>query len=141
MGETVEAIGYKADVKSRAKDTIVEKKDAVVDGADALVSRVTGAVPDGEQVKSGARKIGVSRENPLGLAIAGAAAGFVVGTLLPSTAAEDERVGEMSDQVGDRAREAGQEALDRTKGVAQEAVVSARQAVEERGGVGSSSTS
>jgi hypothetical protein len=134
MGETVEAIGYKADVKSRVKDTIVEKKDNVVSGADALVSRVTGAVPDREQVKSGARKIGVSRENPLGLAIAGAAAGFVVGTLLPSTAAEDERVGELSDQVGDRAREAGQEALDRTKGVAQEAVVSAQQAVEERSG-------
>jgi hypothetical protein len=134
MGETVEAIGYKADVKSRVKDNIVEKKDAVVDGADSLVSRVTGAVPDREQVKSGARKVGVSRQNPLGLAIAGAAAGFVVGTLLPSTAAEDERLGEMSDQVGDKAREAGREALDRTKDVAGEAVESARQTVEERSG-------
>jgi hypothetical protein len=134
MGETVEALGYKADVKSRVKDTIVEKKDAVVGGADSLVSRVTGAVPDGEQVKSGARKVGVSRQNPLGLAIAGAAAGFVAGTLLPSTAAEDTRLGELSDQVGDKARETGQEALDRTKGIAREAVGSARQTVEERSG-------
>jgi Protein of unknown function (DUF3618) len=114
MGETVEAIGYKTDVKSRVKDNIAEKKDAVV-------SRVTGAMPDGEQMKSGARKVGVSKQNPLGLGIAGAAVGFVVGTLLPSTNVEDERLGEMSDQVGEKAREAGQEALERGKDVAREA--------------------
>src|SRR6476646_6593828 len=121
MGDTVEAIGYKADVKSRVKDSIVDKKDAVVGGADALVSRVSGAVPDRERVKSGARKVGVSKQNPLGRALAGAAAGFVAGTLLPSTDVEDERLGEVSDQVGEKAREAGQEALDRTKDVAREA--------------------
>jgi uncharacterized protein DUF3618 len=134
MGETVEAIGYKADVKSRVKDTIVQKKDAVVGSADSLVSRVSGVVPDRQQVKTGAQKVGVSKQNPLGLTIAGAAVGFVVGTLIPSTSVEDERLGEMSDQVGDKAREAGQEALDRTKGVAKEAVDNARQTVEERSG-------
>jgi gas vesicle protein len=134
MGETVEAIGYKADVKSRVKDKIVEKKDAVVGSADSLVSRVSGAVPDPQRVKSGAQKVGVSRQNPLGLAIAGAAVGFVAGTLLPSTSVEDERLGEMSDEVGEKAREAGQEALDRTKGVAREAVDTARQTVGERSG-------
>ena len=134
MGETVEAIGYKADVKSRVKDTIVQKKDAVVGGADSLVSRVSGVVPDREQVKTGAQKVGVSRQNPLGLAIAGAAVGFFAGTLLPSTTVEDERLGDMSDQVGEKAREAGQEALDRTKGVAREAVDNARQTVEQRSG-------
>jgi hypothetical protein len=130
MGETVEAIGYKADVKSRVKESIVERKDAVVSGADSLVSRMTGSMPDREQVKSGARAVGVSRENPLGLAIAGAAAGFVVGTLLPSTATEDERLGE----IGEKARETGQEALDRTKDVASDVIDSARQTVEERSG-------
>ena len=134
MGDTVEAIGYKADVKSRVKDRIVQKKDAVVGSADSLVSRVSGVVPDRHQVKTGAQTVGVSRQNPLGLAIAGAAAGFVVGTLIPSTTAEDEHLGEMSDQVGEKAREAGQEALDRTKGVAREAVDNARQTVEERSG-------
>jgi len=120
MGETVEAIGYKADVKSRVKESVAEKKDAVV-------SRVTGAVPDGDQVKRGARKVGVSKQNPLGLAVAGAAAGFVVGTLLPSTSMEDERLGEMSDQVGEKAREVGQEAVDRSKDVARGAVDSAKE--------------
>ena len=118
MGETVEAIGYKTDVKSRVKDNISEKKDAVV-------SRVTGAMPDGDQMKSGARKVGVSKQNPLGLGIAAAAVGFVIGTLLPSTSVEDERLGEMSDQVGEKAREAGHEALDRGKDVAREAAQTA----------------
>jgi Protein of unknown function (DUF3618) len=134
MGETVEAIGYKADVKTRAKDAIVEKKDAVVGGAGSVASRVTDAVPDRDQVKRGARKVGISRQNPLGLAIAGAAAGFLVGTLLPSTSTEDEKLGEMSDQMGEKAREAGQEAVERTKDVAREAVDSAKQTVEERRG-------
>lgn len=120
MGETVEAIGYKADVKSRVRENVAEKKDAVV-------SRVSGAVPDRQQVKSGARKIGVSKQNPLGLGIAAAAAGFVLGTLLPSTDLEDERLGEMSDQVGQKAREAGQEALERGKDVARETADSARE--------------
>jgi ElaB/YqjD/DUF883 family membrane-anchored ribosome-binding protein len=127
MGETVEAIGYKSDVKSRVKDSVTEKKDAVV-------SRVTGAMPDRQQVQSGARKVGLSKQNPLGLGIAAAAAGFVVGTLLPSTSVEDERLGEVSDQVGEKAREAGQEALDRTKDVAREAVESARDTAGERSG-------
>jgi hypothetical protein len=125
MGETVDAIGYKADVKSRVKENVAEKKDAVV-------SRVSGAIPDGEQLKTGARKVGISKQNPLGLGIAAAAAGFVVGTLLPSTTMENERLGEVSDQVGEKAREAGQEALDRTKEVAREAVDTARQQTGEQ---------
>jgi ElaB/YqjD/DUF883 family membrane-anchored ribosome-binding protein len=127
MGETVEAIGYKTDVKSRAKDNISEKKDAVV-------SRVTGAMPDGQQVERGAQKVGLSKQNPLGLGIAAAAVGFVVGTLLPSTSMEDERLGEMSDQVGEKAREAGQEALERGKDVAREAVDNAKETVSDRTG-------
>ena len=125
MGETVEAIGYKTDVKSRVKENIAGKKDAVV-------SRVTGAVPDGEQLKSGARKVGVSTQNPLGLGLAALAAGFVAGTLLPSTNVEDQRLGEMSDQVGEKAREAGQEALERGKDVAREAVDSAKETAGEK---------
>jgi Protein of unknown function (DUF3618) len=125
MGETVDAIGYKADVKSRVKENVAEKKDAVV-------SRVSGAIPDGKQLKTGARKVGISKQNPLGLGIAAAAAGFVVGTLLPSTTMENERLGEVSDQVGEKAREAGQEALDRTKEVGREAVDTARQQTGEQ---------
>jgi hypothetical protein len=60
-------------------------------------------MPDGQQLKSGAQKVGLSKQNPLGLGIAAAALGFVIGTLLPSTGMEDDRLGEMSDQVGEKA--------------------------------------
>ena len=88
----------------------------------------------GGQVKGGAQKVGVSTENPLGLAVAGAAVGFLVGTLIPSTRVEDEKLGDVSDQVTDKAREAGQEALERTKSVAQDAAQSASDTLQERGG-------
>ena len=57
MGETVEAIGYKADVKSRVKESLVEKKDAAI-------SKVTGAMPETDGVSRGAKKmVGVAKEN------------------------------------------------------------------------------
>jgi hypothetical protein len=127
MGETAEAIGYKTDVKSRVKENISDRKDAVV-------ARVSGAVPDGQQLKRGAQKVGVSKQNPLGLGIAAVAVGFVAGTLLPSTTMEDERLGEMSDQVGEKARQAGQEALERGKDVAREAVDSAKTTLSDEAG-------
>ena len=144
MGETVEAIGYKADVKSRVKDSVAEKKSAVLgsvgDGknaivgkADSLVSRVGGIVPDSGQMKDGAAKVGVSKENPLGLALAGAAVGFVLGTLLPKTDIEDEKLGETSDQVMEKAKGVGGEALERGKSVAEDAVHAATETAQERG--------
>jgi uncharacterized coiled-coil DUF342 family protein len=133
MGETVEALGHKADVKTRVKDSITDTKDAVVEKADSLVHKVTGAVPDGSvkqgaaaKVGEGAQKVGVSKENPLGLAIGGAAVGFLAGILLPSTRVEDENLGEVSDQVIDRVKETGQDALERGKQVAQETLESAK---------------
>jgi gas vesicle protein len=144
MGETVEAIGYKADVKSRVKESITDKKDAVVGtiasgkdtlvgSADSLVQKVTGAMPDTDQVKQGAQKVGVSKENPLGLAIGGAAVGFLAGLLLPSTRVEDEKLGQVSDQVMDRVKETGQDALHRGKQVAHETVESAKETAVESG--------
>jgi hypothetical protein len=144
MGETVEAIGYKADVKSRVKDSVAEKKgallgsvgggkDAIVGKADSLVSRVGGIVPDGDQVKDGAAKVGLSKENPLGLALAGAAVGFVVGTLLPKTNVEDEKLGVASDQITEKVKEVGGEAVERGKSVAQDAVQAASDTAQERG--------
>ncbi len=99
----------------------------------ALVSRVTGVVPDRQQVKEGARKVGVAKENPLGLAIGGAAVGFLAGLLLPSTRVEDERIGELADDVKERAKEAGQEAMERGKSVVQEVADTAKETAKERG--------
>ncbi len=89
MGETVDALGYKADVKARAKDRVVGVKD-----------RVVGATPDGGDVKQQARRAkSVAEENPLGLAVGAVAVGFLAGMLIPSTRVEDERMGALSDDV------------------------------------------
>jgi gas vesicle protein len=127
MGDTVEALGYKADVKTRAKDNIADKRDR-------LKEQITGTTPDPDEVKQGAKRaVGVAQENPLGLAIGSIAAGFVAGMLVPSTRVEDEKVGPMADQVKEQAKETGEEALERGKEVAQEAAQSAKETVQEQG--------
>jgi len=114
MDETVDAIGYKADVKSRAKDRL-----------DRMTGKVSSAAPDGRQMK---RAASTAQENPLGLAVGGVAAGFLLGLLVPSSRVEDEKLGPMADQVKDQIKETGQEALERGKEVAQEAASTAQEA-------------
>ena len=142
MSETVEAVGYKADVPSRAKEKVSDKvesvKSAVTGTATRAKEAVTGATPSGGQVKQQARRTaGLAKENPLGLAIGAAAVGFLAGLAVPSTRVEDEKLGPMADQVKDKLKETGQEAMDRGKQVAQEVASSAadtaKQATQEHG--------
>src|SRR3954466_16314783 len=90
MGETVDALSYKADVKSRARDSIVEKKESAKESLmgtkESIKSKVVGttdacgeAAREGQQVKQNARRAaGVAQENPLGLAIGSVVAGFIL---------------------------------------------------------------
>jgi hypothetical protein len=110
MGDTVDALGYKADVKTRAKE------------------RINRMTPDGRQVRQAAD---AAQENPLGLAIGGVAVGFLAGLLVPTSRVEDEKIGPMADQVKDQIKETGQEALDRGKEVAQQAAETAKEAGRE----------
>jgi gas vesicle protein len=141
MGETVDALGYKADVKSRAKESIQDKKESVMGAASSAKERLVGAgqsvgdkTPDSEQVKYQARRAkSVAQENPLGLAVGALAVGFLAGMLVPATRVEDEKLGQVSDDVVDRIKETGQEALERGKQVAQEAAQSAQETVKDSG--------
>ena len=94
--------------------------------------------PSRGEVKQTTRQAaGIARENPLGLAIGAAAIGFLAGLAVPSTRVEDEKLGPVADQVKDKVKETGQEALDRGKQVAQEvastATETARQSAQEHG--------
>ena len=149
MGGTMEAIGYKTDVKSRTRDRVTDTKDKITDKAGGLKDRVTGTVsdasdhlpgsgsgsgdgpgvrdrvssatPDSREAKRRARRAkSVAQQNPLGLAIGSAAVGFLAGLVLPSTRIEDEKIGPLADQLKEEARSTGQEALERGKQVAQE---------------------
>jgi len=151
MTETVEAIGYRADVKTRTKDAIVDRKDAVMEKASGIVDRVVGAapdvhmpskpdvsmpdfVPDRDQVRAGAKKaVSVAQSNPIGLGLGAVAVGFLAGMVLPSTRVEDERLGDLSDQLKEQAKQAGQEAMQHGKEIAQDAAQSAQETVQESG--------
>ncbi len=160
MGDTVDALGYKADVPARAKEAVSDKvenvkskvsdtasraKEAVVgtaskagDSVSGAASRAGDATPSRGEVKQRTRQVaGMAKENPLGLAIGAAALGFLAGLAVPSTKVEDERLGPVADQVKDKVKETGQEALDRGKQVAQEvastAADTAKQTTQEQG--------
>jgi Protein of unknown function (DUF3618) len=145
MSETVEAIGYKADVPSRAKDKVSQTVDNVKNKVSGTATRakqaVTGttsrvgeATPSGGQVKQQAKRaVGLAQENPLGLAVGAVALGFLAGLAVPSTQMENQRLGPVADQVKDKVKETGQEALDRGKQVAQEAAASAAETAKEQG--------
>jgi len=101
MGDTVEALSYKTDVKARAKDSVTDKVAAV--------------------------------RSKVGLALGAVAAGFIAGLLVPATRVEDEKLGEVSDQVIEKAKETGQEAMERGKEVAQQAAQSAKETAQQSG--------
>jgi uncharacterized protein DUF3618 len=146
MGETVDALGYKTDVKARAKDSLQDKKESVMGVVQSAKERVVGAgqsvgesvagagqsvgeaAPDPQQVKQQAKRAAsVAQENPLGLAVGAVAVGFLAGMLIPSTRVEDEKLGPVADDVKDRAKQTGQEALERGKQVAQDAAQTAKE--------------
>jgi hypothetical protein len=134
MSETADALAYKADVPSRTKEWLGDKKEAVVSkvgGASGMVGELS---PDGQQMRRRASGLKRTAErNPLGLAIAGAAVGFVAGLLTPSTRIEDERIGPVADEVKSTAAEAGREAVERGKTVVQEVGASAVETAKEVG--------
>jgi hypothetical protein len=110
-------------------DTATRAKEAVTGATD----RASDATPSRGEVKQTARRAaGLAKENPLGLAIGAAAIGFLAGLVVPSTRVEDAKLGPVADQVKDRVKETGQEALDRGKQVAQEVASTAAETAKEK---------
>ncbi len=160
MSEHADALAYKADVPARTKDRIEDAKENVMStlshAKDAVVSTVTGAkdtvadkaadakhsvgstVSDhtpstGEVKHQAARAKGIAQDNPLGLAIGAVALGFVAGLLVPASRFENERVGGLADEVKDRAKTVGQDAVERVKDVAATTATAAKDAAADAG--------
>jgi ElaB/YqjD/DUF883 family membrane-anchored ribosome-binding protein len=133
MGDTVDALAYKADVKERAKDSVTDKKDRAMESVTNAKDRLVSTAPSTGDVKQGAQQAAsVAQENPIGLAIGGVAVGFLVGMALPSSRVEDQRLGPVADQAKERAREVGQEAVERGKSVVQETAQTAADTAREK---------
>ncbi len=133
MGEAVDALGYKADVPARTKEAVAERVDSLRSKITGMGSQVSQAADPGDVKDSVRRAAGVAQENPVGLAVGAAAAGFLAGMLLPSTRIEDERVGPVAEQVKEQARQTGQEALEHGRQVAQETASKVQEAAAEVG--------
>lgn len=153
MGTTVDAIGYKADVPARARDTMSDRvqgvKEKVVGAREQVSNAIAGAggevsdaiagartqvaqsTPDAGDVRQAGRQaVGVAQENPLGLAIGAAAAGFLAGMLIPSTRVEHEQLGPVADEVKRQVRQTGHEAIDRGRQVVEETAQTAAQSAQ-----------
>ena len=142
MGDTVEALGYKADVPSRVKDAVSDRVETVkgsigdavggvVDGVQNATQRVgealggaqRGVGADAHEVRAAARRgAGIAAENPLGLAIGAAAVGFLAGLLVPVTEYERSTIGPLRDDLLERAQHAGANAMEHGKQVLADAV-------------------
>jgi Protein of unknown function (DUF3618) len=138
MGDTVDALGYKTDVKSRAKESVTGRVDSVKEKLVGAKDSANDATPSVGDVKGGAKQaVGIAQENPLGLAVGAVAVGFLAGMLIPSTKVENERIGPMADQVKDQIKDTGAEALEHGKAVATEtataAVDAAKSTAQEEG--------
>ena len=81
LGDTVEALAHKADVKSRAKERIDDVKGSARQKKDEFVSKAKDQTPD--SASAGAEQVrGKVQENPLPFAVGGAlVAGFLLGRL------------------------------------------------------------
>ncbi len=85
MSETVEAIGFKADVPSRVRDAVNERVETVKGTVENTVETVRGTVTNGTNAASDAieRADTMAAENPLQLAIACLVGGFFAGLIMP----------------------------------------------------------
>lgn len=139
MGDTADAIAYKADVPHRMQDAVGDKVDQMKSAITGTVGharravagagqRAGGMLPDAGDVQSGAMNaVNAVRENPLGLFFGMAALGFLIGSLLPATDFERENVGPMVGQLKDRAIDEVQDRIETAKDAAVDAVTSSFQ--------------
>lgn len=89
MGDTADAIAYKADVPHRMQDAMEVKVDQMkgaitgsIAQARRAVERATDALPDRTEIQTGTVKaMRIARENPIGLFFGMAAVGFLIGSL------------------------------------------------------------
>src|SRR4051794_2107968 len=94
MGDTADALAYKADVKTRAKESVSDKVDSLKSKVTGAKDSVSDATPSTGDVKHQAKRgVGIAQENPLGLAIGAAAIGFVAGVLVPPAPGGEEKNG------------------------------------------------
>lgn len=156
MGDTVEALGYKADVPSRMKDAVNDRvetvKGSIGDAVEGVKARVGGALGSARSTASGVagevgdhlpdargaaraarRGVSMAEENPLGLALGALAVGMLAGLMAPVTDFEREKIGPVRDDLVERAQHMAGDAVEHGKAVLAETASAALSAAQEHG--------
>jgi transcription elongation GreA/GreB family factor len=94
------------------------------------VDNATGAIAENT---AGLRSTAVSLQNPIGLALGGLAAGFLLGLVLPSTEYEDERLPDIRDAIVGRGQEIVDDALEHGRAVLDDTIAAATNSAQEHG--------
>jgi ElaB/YqjD/DUF883 family membrane-anchored ribosome-binding protein len=141
MGETVEALSYKADVPARMRDAFNERaetaKERVADvmngmrNAAGQAGERMGSVRGDEMRNAARRGMGIAAENPIGLALGAAAVGFLAGLLVPVTDYERRKVPPLRDELLDRAQDVGSDVVAHGKQVVRETAQAALDAAQQ----------
>lgn len=134
MGDTVDALAYKSDVKARAKDSLSDKVDSLKGTITGAAHSVSDSTPGTDDLEHGAKRAaGVAQENPVGLAIGAAAVGFLAGMMIPSTSLENRKLGAVADHVKEHARDAAQTVVEEGGEAARDAAQAALTAAKDTG--------
>lgn len=130
LGDTVDALAYKSDVKARVSDAVDERvgavKQRVADTIETVKGNISGAVSSGSE-RAGALQdqAATTFGNPLGLVGGAFALAFLAGLFVPVTDIERRRVGPLRDAMMDKAQDAAHDAIEQGKQMVSEAAASA----------------
>lgn len=119
-----------------AKEAVTGAKERVVDATSSARERASGLGGQArERARYQARQAQMGfwqsmEERPLAIGAAALALGVVAGLMVPSTRKENELMGETRDRLMERAREVGEEALEKGKQVASVAVDTLKEEAE-----------
>ena len=108
------------DVVSRVRAGVQSRVETVKGTVGDTAGNVRDAVGAIDVPDSGRRAFAFARENPIGLALVGLAVGFLVGSLLPISDTERERLGPIRDRVVDQAQAATQDLMNAGRAVVAE---------------------
>lgn len=121
-----------ADAGHVVQDKAEHAAHAISDGTKATLDKARRGIAEGYH--TGADQFGRAvEESPLGVAVAFAALGALVGLALPHTRKEDELLGEKSDELIEAAKEKGQELLESGKAVGSRVIETVKEEAKEQG--------
>lgn len=134
VAEDVRSVAENANVVERTKEAAQNKVEDVKNTVGQRVQQVRDKLQGASETvqrsaQESARNIRVNpSDNPIGMLIAGAAVGFLIGLALPVTRFESERLGPVAQDMKDKARQAGSEVVRRGGEVIKETISAGKDA-------------